>query len=47
MKKQPLTNEKLIQLWNEEVSKVGKHTNSQRKQTIEEMMRMRGVAIPN
>jgi hypothetical protein len=41
-----MTTEKLIQLWHQEVANVGPYVNSQRKATIEEMMKMRGIAIP-
>ena len=46
LKTHNMTTEKLIQLWHQEVANVGPYVNSQRKATIEEMMKMRGIAIP-
>ena len=41
--KTPLTNEKLLQLLKEEIEKNGIGIYSDRRNTIEEMLRMRGV----
>ncbi|MFZ1617702.1 MAG: hypothetical protein WAT41_10175 [Flavobacteriales bacterium] len=45
MKRQPLTNERLLEMLNEEVAKVGTGVWSDRRKTIEEMLRMRGVQV--
>jgi hypothetical protein len=43
MKRQPLTNERLIEIRNEEIAKNGLHVWSDRRKTVEEMLTMRGV----
>lgn len=45
VRKQSITNQKLVELFKEEIKKNGRGTWSQRRQTIEEMMRMRGLKI--
>jgi len=43
MKKQPLTNEQLIEMRKQEIAKHGIGVYSDRRRTIEELLRMRGV----
>lgn len=43
MKRQPLTNERLLEMLKEEIAKHGIGVSSDRRRTIEEMLRMRGV----
>lgn len=43
MKRQPLTNERLIEMLKIEVAKSGPGVWSSRRTAIEEMLRMRGV----
>lgn len=43
MKRQPLTNERLIEMLKIEVAKSGPGVWSSRRAAIEEMLRMRGV----
>lgn len=43
MKRQPLTNERLLEMLKEEIAKHGVGVWSDRRRTIEEMLRMRGV----
>ena len=44
MKRQPLTTERLLEMLKEEVAKNGSGVWSDRRRTIEEMLRMRGVS---
>lgn len=43
MKRQPLTNERLLEMLKDEVAKTGAGVWSDRRKAIEEMLRMRGV----
>ena len=43
--KKQYTNEELVNLLNIELEKTGKYVYSDRRKTIEEMLRMRGVKI--
>jgi hypothetical protein len=45
MKRQPLTTEQLQTMLRAEIEKHGLHVYSQRRATIEEMLRMRGVKL--
>ena len=42
-KKQPLTNEQLLEIRKQEIAKTGEYVWSDRRNTVEEMLRMRGV----
>lgn len=44
MKRQPLTNERLLEMLKEEIAKHGMGMYSDRRRAIEEMLRMRGVS---
>lgn len=44
-KKQPLTNDQLLQMLKSEIEKNGPGIWSDRRKTIEEMLRIRGVAL--
>jgi hypothetical protein len=44
MNRQPLTNERLLEMLKEEIAKVGIGVWSDRRKTIEEMLRMRGIS---
>lgn len=43
--RKPLTNEDLLRMLGEEIAKVGQFVWSDRRKTIEEMLRMRGVSF--
>lgn len=43
--RQPLTNDRLIEMLKEEITKHGKGMWSSRRRAIEEMLRMRGVSF--
>lgn len=42
-KRQPMTNERILEIRQEEINKVGQHVYTDRRKTAEEMLRMRGV----
>lgn len=43
VKKQPITNERLLEILKEEKAKMGEYVWSDRRKTVEEMLKMRGV----
>ncbi len=41
--KQPMTNERLLEILSEEITKTGNSVWTDRRKTVEEMLKMRGV----
>ena len=41
--RQPITNERLLEILKEEIAKCGEYVYSDRRRTSQEMLRMRGV----
>lgn len=45
--KKPITNERLIEILQEEINKYGIGVYTDRRNTATEMLRVRGIKIPN
>lgn len=43
--KQPITNERLLEIRAEEIKNKGEHTYTDRRKTVDEMLRMRGFKL--